>query len=103
MRAQEGDSKSTGVPAASTRGLIMDVVYRRCCGIDMHKCSVAAWLSIWEEDGTIRKDKRVFGTITGELRRLAKWLGHHAVTQVAMEATGVYWEPVWNVLDKDGS
>ncbi len=81
----------------------MDVVYKRCCGIDIHKCSVAACTSIWEEDGAIRKEKRVFGTTTGELRDLAGWLRVHAVTHVAMEATGVYWEPVWNVLDKNAN
>jgi len=81
----------------------MDVVYRRCCGIDVHKCSVAACISIWEEDGAIRKDKRIFGTTTGELHRLAEWLSGHGVTHIAMEATGVYWEPVWNVLDRNGN
>ncbi len=69
----------------------------------MHKCSVAVCVSIWEDDGAIRKDRRVFGTTTGELRQLAGWLTGHAVTHIAMEATGVYWEPVWNVLDKEGN
>lgn len=80
----------------------MDVVYRRCCGIDIHKCSVAACVSIWEEDGAIRKDRRMFGTTTGELHQLAEWLRVHLVTHIAMEATSVYWEPVWNVLDQNG-
>ena len=80
----------------------MDVVYRRCCGIDVHKCSVAACVSIWADDGAIRKEKRVFGTTTGELRQLVDWLSSLAVTHITMEATGVYWEPVWNVLDQRG-
>ena len=78
----------------------MDVVYRRCCGIDVHKCSVAVCVSIWADDGAIRKEKRVFGTTTGDLRQLSDWLSSQAVTHIAMEATGVYWEPVWNVLDQ---
>jgi transposase len=80
----------------------VDVVFRRCCGIDVHKCTVAACVSLWEENGAIRKDKRIFGTTTGELRCLAEWLSSHGITHVAMEATGVYWEPVWNVLDSNG-
>ena len=79
----------------------MDVVYRRCCGIDVHKCTIAACVSLWEEDGAIRKDKRIFGTTTGELRCLAEWLSSHGIRHIAMEATGVYWEPVWNVLDRN--
>lgn len=81
----------------------MDVVYRRCCGIDVHKCSIAVCVSIWTDDGAIRKEKRIFGTTTGELRQVADWLRSLAVTHIAMEATGVYWEPVWNVLDKEAS
>lgn len=81
----------------------MDVVYRRCCGIDVHKCSIAVCVSIWADDGVIRKEKRIFGTTTGELRQMADWLRSLAVSHVAMEATGVYWEPVWNVLDKETS
>ena len=54
---------------------------------------------VWEETGHIRKDKRVFGTMTRQLRELAAWLEQHEVTHVAMEATGVYWEPVWNILE----
>jgi transposase len=77
----------------------MDVVHRRCCGIDVHKESVAACVLVWEESGHIRKDKRVFGTMTRQLRELAAWLQQHEVTHVAMEATGVYWEPVWNMLE----
>jgi hypothetical protein len=71
----------------------VDVVYRRCRGIDVHKRTVAACVSLWEEDNAIRKDKRIFGTTTGELRCLAEWLSSHGITHIAMEATGVYWEP----------
>lgn len=76
----------------------MDVVYRRCCGIDIHKETVAACVLRWE-DGHVRKEKKVFGTMTRSLQELAAWLSQHEVTHVAMEATGVYWEPVGNVLE----
>ena len=77
----------------------MDVVYRRCCGIDVHKETLAACVLRWEEGGQVHKEKKVFGTMTRSLNELAAWLSQHEVTHVAMEATGVYWEPVWNVLE----
>jgi transposase len=77
----------------------MDVVCRRCCGIDVHKETVAACELLWNEAGQVRKEKRVFGTTTRSLQDLVAWLGQYEVTHVAMEATGVYWEPVWNVLE----
>jgi transposase len=77
----------------------MDVVNPRCCGIDVHKASVCACISI--KDGTqMRKEKRRFDTTTAQLRELATWLEEGKVTKVAMEATGVYWKPVWNILEE---
>lgn len=75
----------------------MQVVYECCCGLDVHKKSVTACV-LWAE-GKGRKQKRVFGTFTQELLRLADWLRECGVTHVAMESTGVYWKPVWNLLD----
>ena len=77
----------------------MDIVYPRCCGIDVHKAIVVACISI-KDGGGAEKHKRRFDTTTVELRELAAWLQQHQVTQVAMEATGVYWKPVWNVLEE---
>ena len=76
----------------------MEVVYPRCSGIDVHKATVVACISI-KEDGRAEKQKRRFGTTTADLRELAAWLREWKVTNVAMEATGVYWRPVWNLLE----
>lgn len=76
----------------------MDVLYRCCCGMDVHKETVAACVLIWEA-GRARKEKRVFGTTTKELLALSDWLHGHEVTHVAMESTGVYWKPIWNILE----
>ncbi len=76
-----------------------DMVYRRCCGLDVHKDTIAACVRWIEDGGESRKESRVFGTTTQELQRLAAWMEHHQVRQVAMESTGVYWRPVWNVLE----
>lgn len=76
----------------------MEVVHARCCGIDVHQATLAVCVSI-KESGTTEKHKLRCGTTTGELLRLADWLHQHQVKQVAMEATGVYWKPVWHVLE----
>ena len=78
----------------------MDVVKPRCCGIDVHKASVCCCISI-KDGGQIRKEKRRFDTATAQLRELAAWLREWKVTTVAMEATGVYWKPVWNILEEE--
>lgn len=76
----------------------MDVVYPRCCGIDVHKETVVACLRVQEGR---RKETQVrsFGTTTADLRRLQAWLMEAQCTHVAMESTGVYWQPVFNVLE----
>jgi transposase len=76
----------------------MEVVYPRCCGLDVHKKSISACIVIREQGKPERLERR-FGTYTGQLEELAEWLEQHQVTNVAMEATGVYWKPVWNVLE----
>lgn len=72
----------------------MEVVYKSCCGLDVHKKSVVACV-ITPQGKRIRK----FGTMTTELKKLADWLAEHNVTHVAMESTGVYWKPVYNLLE----
>ncbi len=76
-----------------------DMVYRRCCGLDVHKDTIAACVRWIEDGGESRKESRVFGTTTRELGNLATWMEQHRVRQVAMESTGVCWRPVWNVLE----
>ena len=76
----------------------MEVLYPRCCGLDVHKSSVTACALICEQ-GRARKERRRFTTMAEDLRRLAEWLSDLQVTHVAIESTGVYWKPVWNVLE----
>src|SRR5215216_6137825 len=84
---------------AYTTEAAMDVVYERCCGLDVHKRSVVACV-ITPADGGPTKVIRSFGTMTTDLLALADWLAELGVTQVAMESTGVYWKPVWNLLEE---
>lgn len=79
----------------------MDVVHRCCCGVDVHKDSVTACVVWAEAGGKKRQEKRRFATFTRDLLALADWLRGCGVTHVAMESTGVYWKPVWHVLEGD--
>jgi transposase len=76
----------------------MEVVYQRCCGLDVHQQSVVACRIAPGPAGAPRKPVRTFGTMTADLLELADWLAV-AVTHVAMESTGVYWTPIWNLLE----
>ena len=76
----------------------MEVLYSRCCGLDVHKSSITACVLI-AQSGKPLKHIRRFGCTTRELRELVVWLQEFGVEQVAMESTGVYWKPVWNVLE----
>lgn len=76
----------------------MEVLHRRCAGVDVHKDLVVACVRMAEAEQVRREGKR-FGTTTRELLRLVEWLQSHGVTHVAMESTGVYWKPVWHVLE----
>ena len=77
----------------------MQVVYQRCCGLDVHKKVIAACVLLSDERGRKRRELRTFGTMTRDLLALADWLHGLGVEQVAMESTGVYWKPVWNILE----
>src|SRR5574341_1264886 len=77
----------------------MQVVYERCCGIDVHKETVVACAIVPNAAGQARKETRTFATLTEDLEALANWLSALGVTHVAMESTGVYWKPVFNLLD----
>ena len=77
----------------------MEVLHACCCGLDVHKKGVTACVLWAEGKGKKRKEKRQFGTMTRDLLALADWLRACGVTHVAMESTGVYWKPVWNVLE----
>lgn len=75
----------------------MEVIYERCCGIDVHKKMLAVCLFTGRQ-----KEIRNYGTMTEDIRELAKWLKEKQCQAVAMESTGVYWKPVYNLLEEEG-
>jgi transposase len=75
----------------------MDVLYPRCAGLDVHKDTGVAAARV-AADGPATTDVRTFETTTSSLLELSAWLAEHGCTHVAMEATGVYWKPVWHIL-----
>jgi transposase len=78
----------------------VDVVYSRCAGLDIHKKTVVACVIVPGPKGKPHKTIRTFGTMTDELLALGDWLATEEVTHVAMESTGVYWQPIWNLLEE---
>ena len=76
----------------------MEILYQRCCGLDVHKETVVACLRIMS-GGEVLREVRTFETTTASLMALSEWLAEKGCTHVAMEATGVYWKPVWHILD----
>ena len=78
----------------------MDILYTRCAGLDIHRDTIVACVRLTEA-GSVVRFVETFATTTTELERLSEWLAGHGVTCVAMEATGVYWKPVWAVLAGD--
>jgi transposase len=77
----------------------MQVVYARCAGLDVHKKTVSACVSVCEGGDVKWQKTRTFGTFTQDLLLLTEWLKECSVTHVAMEATSVYWRPVWAMLE----
>lgn len=79
----------------------MEVVHQRCAGLDVHKKSVTVCRITPQANGTWQKDIRKFDTMTDDLLSLADWLRAGEVTHVAMESTGVYWKPLFNILEDE--
>src|SRR5437660_5184411 len=77
----------------------MQVEYPRCAGIDLHKKTAVTTVMITHPDGTLQEHTRTFSTMTSDLLALDDWLRAHEVQIVAMEATGIYWHPVFNILE----
>src|SRR6476661_1009774 len=76
----------------------MQVLYTRCAGLDVHKDTIVACVRCVSPP--MHQEVRSFGTTTTQLLALTDWLAEHDCTHVAMEATGVYWKPVWHVLEE---
>ena len=75
----------------------MEVLYLRCCGLDVHKETVVACLRV-VSGGKVDTNVRTFETTTAGLIALSEWLAEKGCTHIAMEATGIYWKPVWHIL-----
>jgi transposase len=79
----------------------MEVLHPRCCGLDVHKQTVVACVRLIIDGKTV-KEVRTFSTTTASLIMLSEWLTETQCTHVAMEATGIYWRPVWHILSDGG-
>jgi hypothetical protein len=77
----------------------MERLIERCAGLDVHKKTVAACVRVPGPGGTRVHHVQTFGTTAADLLALGDWLAAHDVTHVAMESTGVYWKPVYAVLE----
>jgi transposase len=80
----------------------MEILYPCCAAIDVHKRTAVATVGWVDEHGRRQKQTRTFSTMTLDLERLRQWLAEYGVTHVAMESTGVYWKPIFNVLEEGG-
>jgi transposase len=74
----------------------MQILYERCCGLDIHKNSIKACIITPEG-----KEIKTFGTMTGDILELVDWIKRKNCTHVAMESTGVYWKPIYNLLETE--
>src|SRR2546421_3808586 len=77
----------------------MQVLYQRCAGLDVHKKTIVACVLITLLNGKVHKEVRTFATTTAGLLALADWLASQQVSHVSIESTGVYWRPVFNILE----
>ena len=77
----------------------MDVFIERCAGLDVHSETIVACVLTGNHDEDLFKETETFPTLTKDLFRLLKWLEDHGVTHIAMESTGIYWKPIFNILE----
>jgi len=77
----------------------MEAIVERCCGLDVHQATVVTYLLLNQADKKPRREVRTFATVTRELGALREWLRSADCTHVGMESTGVYWKPVYNLLE----
>ena len=78
---------------------MLKIVYRVCCGMDVHKSFVVACIASTNEQGVTTYKSKRFSTFTGDLRRCAAWLAENDCKDVCMESTGKYWIPIYNILE----
>lgn len=77
----------------------MEVLYERCCGLDIHKDTVVACVMITPANGRMKKTIRTFGTTTAEILALRDWIDEQQVSHIALESTGIFWRPLYNLLE----
>ncbi|HXJ75864.1 MAG TPA: IS110 family transposase, partial [Candidatus Dormibacteraeota bacterium] len=82
-----------------TRRKSMQVMHLRCAGLDVHKKTVVACVMISQPDGGVEQYTATFGTMTPDILGMSDWLKGHGVTHAAMESTGVYWRPIYQLLE----
>lgn len=78
-------------------GMNMEIVYERCCGLDIHKASISACVIVGG-----KKENRTFGTMTDDLLQMSAYLKERNVQMTAMESTGSFWKPIFNILEVEG-
>src|SRR5206468_6529715 len=83
----------------STRRVRMEPIVERTCGLDVHQATVVACLLVGQAHEKPKKEVRTFSTFTQELVKLRDWLQSEGCTHVGMESTGVYWKPVYAILE----
>ena len=79
----------------------MEILHPRCSGLDVHKKVVVATILVSDEHGLLTKETRSFETMTASLLTLSDWFTSYGVTHVAMESTGEYWKPIYNILEEN--
>ncbi|WP_019412338.1 transposase, partial [Paenisporosarcina sp. TG20] len=79
----------------------MEAMIEKCAGLDVHQETVVACILFGPLEKKPKKTIESFSTITFGLLKLQDWLNSHEVTDVVMESTGIYWKPVWNILESD--
>src|SRR5450759_3210990 len=79
----------------------MEILHTRCAGLDVHKKVVVATILVSDEHGQLKKETRSFETMTASLLALSDWLTGFGITHAAMESTGEYWKPIFNILENN--
>lgn len=77
----------------------MEVMHGRCAGLDVHKKTIVVCVMITGAEGGVEKHRGTFETMTPDILAMSDWLKSHGVTHVAMESTGVYWRPIYQLLE----
>ena len=80
--------------------IIKETLIKNACGLDVHQKSIVACVMVQDKDNLV-KEIKTFGTMTHNLEQLKEWMQAHSITHVAMESTGVYWKPVFNIIGED--